>query len=115
MAENQIIIILAIASLVIIASLWFVRKFFFRLFKFFVAALLILLISAGLYVYRMTPQRDPAIGKHAYLKDNGTYLGVVEASAEDRSRGEVWLVRPPGGYPLMYRKTRVVLKDSMRE
>jgi hypothetical protein len=45
------------------------------------------------------------------MRQTGEYLGVVEGSGRDRQRGEVWIVRPPGGYQLMYGKSRVTLKD----
>jgi hypothetical protein len=111
MEEYPVKIVLGIAFLVVIVVLWLVWKFFSRLFKFFLAGLLIVLIGAGTYIYRMTPQRDPNIGKHAYLKRNGLYLGTVEGSGEDNQRGKVWFIRPPGGYPTRYLKSNVVLKD----
>ncbi len=104
---------LPLALLIIVVSLWLVWKFFFKLFKYFIVALVIVLIGAGMSVYRMQPQKNPAIGKHAYLTDSGHYLGVVEGSGEDNRRGEVWIIRPPGGYPVMYRKSRVTLKDRI--
>jgi hypothetical protein len=52
-----------------------------------------------------------SIGKHAYLKRNGLYLGTLEGSGEDNQGVAVWIVRPPGGYPMRYLKSNVILKD----
>jgi len=92
--------------------MWLASNFFFRFLRHILIIFLLGLVGAGVYVYRMIPRTNPAIGKHAFLKESGKYLGVVEASGEDNRRGEVWVVRPPGRYPVMYSKTRVVLKDK---
>jgi hypothetical protein len=113
MEEYPVKVVLGIAFLVVIVVLWLVRKFFSKLFKFFLAGLIIVLIGVGSYVYRMMPQRDANIGKHAYLKRNGLYLGTVEGSGEDNQRAKVWIIRPPGGYPMRYLKSNVILKDRL--
>ena len=53
------------------------------------------------------------VGKHAYMKENGEYIGVVEGQAQDSRRGAVWIVRPVGGHPQKYSKSRVTLKDKI--
>jgi hypothetical protein len=104
---------LVAGALVLLAILWAVWKFFATLFKYVLIGLVVAAIGVGLTLYRMkSPPRNPAIGKHAYLKENGKYLGVVETQGEDNQRGEVWGIRPPGGYPKMYGKSRVELKDK---
>ncbi|MBL8172353.1 MAG: hypothetical protein JNJ50_29610 [Acidobacteria bacterium] len=104
---------IAIGVLLILGLIWAVWKFAFRLVKHVIFALILGGVFAGTYWYRMrAPGPDPAIGKHAYLKENGRYLGVVEGQGEDSRRGEVWSIRLPGGYPKMYGKVRVVLKDQ---
>jgi hypothetical protein len=60
-----------------------------------------------------SPRPKPDIGKHAYMKESGEYIGVVEAEGEDSRRGKVWIIRPLGGYPQKYSKARVALKDKM--
>jgi hypothetical protein len=112
MITYTIAILLAIALLIVIGLLWFVWKFFFKFFVYFVIVLIAVIAWGGVYYFRMQPQRDPAIGKHAYLTENGKYLGIVEGAGEDNQRGKVWIVRPPGRYPLMYSKSRVTLKDK---
>ena len=47
------------------------------------------------------------------MKETGAYIGVVEAQGDDNRRGPVWIIRPAGGYPQKYAKTRVTLKDKM--
>jgi hypothetical protein len=111
--EYSVKIGLAIGLLVVLALLWAVWKFFTTVFKYVIIGLVVAAIGAGLTWYRMQPPpRNPNFGKHAYLKDNGAYLGVVESQGDDNQRGEVWIIRPPGGHTLMYRKSRVDLKDK---
>jgi hypothetical protein len=112
MIGKTLIIGLAILLLAIIVLLWIVWKFFFRFFKYFAIALIATVAGISMYYFRMPQQRNPAIGKHAYLTENGKYLGVVEGQGEDTRRGEIWIVRPPGRYPVMYSKSRVTLKDK---
>lgn len=105
-------IVLGVAIPVMLILAWLLWKFSLRLFKVFLVLIAIQLAIGG-YVYFRTyrPTKNPAIGRHAYLKENGKYLGIVEGAGEDNARGEVWIVRPPGRYPLMYSKSRVLLKD----
>lgn len=100
-------------GLLLLAFLWLVWKFFFKLLKHFIIILLLGGIFAGAYWYRsLPPPKNPAIGKHAYLTENGKYLGLVEGEGDDPRRGPVWVTRAPGGHPLMYGKARVTLKDK---
>lgn len=101
----------AVTLLLALGALWLIWKYFFRFLGIAILLLLLVIGGAGFYVYRMIPPKNPSIGKHAYLRDSGKYLGVVEGSGEDNTRGEVWIVRPPGRYPVMYTKSRVVLRD----
>lgn len=104
---------IAVGVVLLLGVLWILWKFAFRLLKFALLALVIVGIGVAAYWYRMQPPPKPAgIGKHAYLSATGKYLGVVEGQGDDRSRGEVWIVRLPGGYPVMYSKARVALKDK---
>jgi hypothetical protein len=104
---------IAVGAVLLLFVLWILWKFSIRLLKFAVLALLIVGIGVGAYWYRMRPPPKPAgIGKHAYLSATGKYLGVVEGQGDDRSRGEVWIVRLPGSHPAMYSKSRVALKDK---
>lgn len=91
-----------------------VWKLFFSFLK---HALIILILGSAFvafYWYRThsAPEKNPAIGKHAYLTETGKYLGVIEGEGEDSRRGAVWNIRFPGGHPRMYGKSRVTLKDK---
>ncbi len=113
MDEYTIKTAIAVGVVVLIGGLWLVWKFFYKFFKHVVIALLIGAAGATIYYLRSLPPPPPShIGKHAYLVASGKYLGVVEGQGKDRERGEVWIVRPPGGYTRMYSKSRVTLKDK---
>jgi hypothetical protein len=105
---------LVIGALLLIGLLLVVWKFFAKVFKHVVIMLLIGAAGSAFYYYRSLPPPKPLyVGKHAYMKENGEYIGVVEGQAEDSRRGPVWIVRPVGGHPQKYSKKRVTLKDKM--
>jgi hypothetical protein len=107
---------LTIGALLLIGLLLLVWKFFAKVFKHVVIMLVIGVALMTFFIYRYRSLPPPVSlykGKHAYMKANGEYIGVVEAEAEDSRRGPVWIVRPVGGYPLRYSKSRVTLKDKM--
>jgi hypothetical protein len=107
---------LAIGVLLLIGFLWLIWKFFAKLFKHVIIVLLLSVAGSAFYYYRsLPPERAPTpyIGKHAYMKENGEYIGVVEAEGNDNRRGPVWIIRPVGGYPQKYAKARVTLKDKI--
>jgi hypothetical protein len=105
---------LAIGAVLLIGLLLVVWKFFAKVFKHVVIMLLIGAAGSAFYYYRSLPPPPPFyVGKHAYMKDNGEYIGVVEGQAQDSRRGAVWIVRPVGGHLQKYSKSRVTLKDKM--
>jgi hypothetical protein len=115
MDKFTLTLLMTAGLVVILLVLWFTWKFHFRLFKYFLISFIFAAIVIAGFIYRMRlaePKPNPAIGKHAYLSQTGEYLGVVEGSSRDRQRGEVWVVRPPDGYRLMYSKSRVTLRDE---
>jgi hypothetical protein len=115
MDKFTLTLVLTAGLVVVLGVLWFTWKYHFELFKYFLVAFIFFGVVVAAFIYRMRPvepRRDPAIGKHAYMRQTGEYLGVVEGSGRDRQRGEVWFVRPPGGYLLMYGKSRVTLRDG---
>ena len=104
---------LVAGALVVLGIVWAIWKFFTSLFKYALIGLVVVAIGVGLTYYRMMPPpKNPAYGKHAYLKENGKYLGVVETQGEDNRRGEVWGVRLPGDHLKMYGKSRIELKEK---
>src|SRR5215475_7021089 len=113
-------IALTVVALLLIGFLFVVWKFFSKVFKHVVIMLLIGVAGAAFFIYvvyirygSVSPRPRPDIGKHAYMKGSGEYIGVVEAEGEDSRRGKVWIIRPVGGYPQKYSKSRVELKDKM--
>jgi hypothetical protein len=108
---------LAIGVLLLIGFLWLVWKFFAKVFKHVVIILVISVLGGILFAYlrygSSSPRPNPSIGKHAYMKETGSYLGMVEAEGQDNQRGQVWIIRPPGGFPQKYSKRRIMLKDKM--
>jgi membrane protein implicated in regulation of membrane protease activity len=115
MDKFALTLILTAGLVVILVVLWVTWKYHFEFFKYFLVAFIFFAVVVAAFIYRMRPvepKRDPAIGKHAYMRQTGEYLGVVEGSGRDRQRGEVWFVRPPGGYLLMYGKSRVTLREG---
>jgi hypothetical protein len=114
MDEYPIKAAIVIGALLALGLLWLVWKFFFKLFKHVIIALLIGAAGAAFYYYRsLPPPRDPNIGKHAYGNVSGRYLGVVEGQGEDAQRGPIWGVRSPDGHLTKYPKSRVTLKDKL--
>ncbi|MCI0666096.1 MAG: hypothetical protein L0220_34010 [Acidobacteria bacterium] len=71
---------------------------------------MIVIFGTGIYLYRMIPPGDPAIGKQVYLKKSGEYLGTVVASGRDSQLGEIWEVRTQRGEVTRHRKVNVILK-----
>jgi len=111
---------LTIGALLLIGFLLVVWKVFGKVFKHVVIMLLIGVAGAAFFIYivyirygSFSQPVSPYKGKHAYMKANGEYIGVVEAEAEDSRRGKVWIIRPAGGYPQKYSKSRVELKDKL--
>jgi len=118
MSKFTLTLLMAASVVVMLGILWVIWKYHFGLFKYFLLAFVFSGVVIAAISYRLRPvepKRNPAIGRHAYLKRTGEYLGVVEGAGRDRQRGEVWFVRPPGGYPLMYGKSRVILKEVEEE
>src|SRR5215510_1752066 len=111
---------LTIGALLLIGFLLVVWKVFGKVFKHVVIMLLIGVVGVAFFFYmvffRYGSSSQPAStykGKHAYMKANGEYIGVVEAEGDDSRRGKVWIIRPAGGYPQKYSKSRVELKDKL--
>jgi|SRR5215475_1594481 len=108
---------LVIGVLLTLGFLWLVWKFFAKLFKHVVIMLVLTVLGVGFFYFRyrsFSTLPKPDIGKHAYMKNSGLYLGEVVAEGEDSIRGKVWIIRPLGSnYPVKYAKSRVMLKDKM--
>ena len=103
-----------VAGVVLLAAGWLLWRSFRLQFRILVGLFILLAAIAGYLYYRSagSSYRNPAVGSHAYLIENGKYLGVVEGEGDDRTRGRVWVIRPPGRYPLIYSKSRVRLAET---
>jgi len=105
---------LAVGVLLLIGFLWVIWKFFAKLFKHVIILLILSVAGSAFYCYRSLPPPPPSYkGKYAYIKDNGDYIGVVEAEGNDNRRGPVWIIRSVGGFSQKYAKSRVTLKDKL--
>ncbi|HZF37239.1 MAG TPA: hypothetical protein VE715_00315 [Blastocatellia bacterium] len=109
---------LVIGALLLIGLLWLVWKFFAKVFKHVVIMLVLTVAGVTFFYFRYRsfspPPPPPYIGKHAYMKESGEYIGVVENQAEDSRRGKVWIIRPLGSsHSMRYAQSRVTLKDKM--
>lgn len=111
--EPVTLLILIAIALVLVALGWVVVRFFFRLIKHILLALILgaVLAFGWYYMFLYTP-RDPNIGKRAYVTATDQYLGEVMGSSNDDQLGPVWIIKSPSGYPTKYRKSRLTLKDK---
>jgi hypothetical protein len=112
MEPVTLLIIIAIA-LVLIALGWVMARFFFRLLKHFIIAVVLgAILMCGWYYLFIRVPRDPHIGKRAYVVGTDQYVGEVVGSSQDEKLGDIWIVKSPSGYPMKYRKSRLTLKDK---
>ncbi|MCW5967054.1 MAG: hypothetical protein KIT57_00945 [Blastocatellales bacterium] len=104
-------VIAAIAVAVVLLGI--LARFFFRLLKHLLFALIIGVIAAFIWV-QMQPSApvNPSIGKRAYSSVNGEFVGTVVASGEDPKLGAVWIIQQPGGYKVKYPKSFLQLRDQ---
>lgn len=103
-------IIVAIA--VLIGLLALVARFFFRLLKHIIVAVVVGVVIAFIWV-QMQPgvPVNPLIGKRAYSSANGQFVGTVVASGTDSKLGDILIIEQPGGYRVKYPKNFLRLRD----
>lgn len=104
-------IYLVIAGIVAIGALVVVAKFFFRLLKHIIIALVLGFALMFFWYFSSRPAANPNIGKRAYHTRTGDYLGEVTGEKTDPERGPVWIIKPPNQPPTSFSKSRVTLKD----
>jgi uncharacterized membrane protein YraQ (UPF0718 family) len=104
-------VIAAVAVAVVLLGA--LARFFFRLLKHLLIAVIIGVLAAFIWV-QMQPSApvNPSIGKRAYSSANGEFVGTVVASGEDPKMGAVWIIRQPGGYEVKYPKHFLHLRDK---
>ncbi len=111
--EPVTLLIIIAGALVIVGLGWVVVRFFFRLIKhILIAVILGAVLAFGWYYLFLYAPRDPNIGKRAYVTTTDQYVGEVIASGNDDQLGPIWIVKSPSGYPTKYRKSRLTLKDK---
>lgn len=106
-------LIIIVAVLILAALVWVAARFFFRLLKHIIIAVVLgAVLTLGWYYFFLYVPRDPNIGRHAYITGTEQYVGDVIGSANDEALGAVWVVKRPNGYATKYPKSRVTLKDK---
>lgn len=99
---------LALAGVVLLIIGWVLFKFFARLLKHFILAV-ILAVTVALFWYQPTTTRpDPNLGKFAYGVNSNSFLGVIVANDKDDGS---WIVEK-SGMKMKYPKSKVIIKDK---
>ncbi len=99
---------LVVGAVVLLIVGWVIFKFFTRLLKHFIFAI-VLGVTVALLWYRPDSTRpDPNIGKFAYGVNSGNFLGVIVANDKDDGS---WIVEK-SGMKMKYPKSKVVIKDK---
>jgi uncharacterized membrane-anchored protein YitT (DUF2179 family) len=101
-------LLLAGIALVLLFIGWVLFKFFFRLLKHFILAVVLAVIVALFWYQPNATRPDPNIGKFAYGTVSNSFLGVVVAN--DKEDGS-WIVEK-SGMRMKYPKSKVILKDK---
>ena len=99
---------LAGAVLVLLMIGWVIFKFFFRLLKHFILAIILAVTVALLWYQPSSSRPDPNLGKFAYGTNSNSFLGVVVANDKDDGN---WIVEK-SGMRMKYPKSKVILKDK---
>jgi 4-amino-4-deoxy-L-arabinose transferase-like glycosyltransferase len=101
-------LLLAGIVLVLLFIGWVLFKFFFRLLKHFILAVVLAVIVALFWYQPFSARPDPNIGKFAYGTVSNSFLGVVVA--DDKENGS-WIIER-SGMRTKYPKNKVILKDK---
>ncbi len=104
--DSPVYIAVGIVVLLIIGLVLF--KFFTRLLKHFILAIVLAVTVALLWYQPSTSRPDPNVGKLAYGANSSNFLGVVVANDKDDGS---WIVEK-SGMRMKYAKSKVILKDK---
>lgn len=96
------------AAIVLLVVGWVIFKFFFKLLKHFILAIILAAVVAFFWYQPFSPTKDPNIGKFAYGTGSNSFLGVVVANDKE---GGSWIVEK-SGMRMKYSKSKVLLKDK---
>lgn len=95
------------AAVLLIAG-WAIFKFFTRLLKHFIFAVIFSVVVAMFWYPPTSTRPDPEIGKMAYGVNSGNFLGVIVANDKD---GGSWIIEK-SGMKMKYPKSKVLIKDK---
>lgn len=103
---------IVVAIAVLIGFIALVARFFLRLLKHIIIAVVFGVVVAFVWV-QMQPDApvNPLIGKRAYSSANGQFVGIVVASGADSKLGDVLIIEQPGGNRVKYPKNFLRLRD----
>ncbi|MFN7926687.1 MAG: hypothetical protein U0Y68_01885 [Blastocatellia bacterium] len=104
--ESPLLLAGAAVAVLVVGGLLF--KFFFKLLKHFILAVILAVIVAALWYQPFSTPKDPNLGKFAYGTVSNSFLGVVVA--DDKANGS-WVVEK-SGMRMKYPKSKVLLKDK---
>ena len=104
--ESSLFLAGAVVVLLIVG--WVLFKFFFKLLKHFLFAVILAVVVAMFWYQPFSLSKDPNLGKFAYGTVSHSFLGVVVA--DDKESGS-WVVEK-SGMRVKYPKSKVLLKDK---
>lgn len=87
---------------------WMIFKFFARLLKHFILAVVLGVIVAVFWYQPQPAPSDPNVGKFAYGVNSNNFLGVIVANDKE---GGSWIVEK-SGMKTKYPKSKVIIKDK---
>lgn len=96
------------AAIVLLVVGGVIFKFFFKLLKHFLLAIILAIVVAVFWYQPFSLSKDPNLGKFAYGTISNSFLGVVVA--DDKENGS-WIVEK-SGMRMKYPKSKVLLKDK---
>lgn len=59
-------------------------------------------------------EKSPHLGKFAYVKGTGDYVGVIRGEGTSPRRGAVYFIEQPGGQMMEVSKERIEVSDKVR-
>ena len=99
---------LILAAVVLLGIGWVLFKFFTRLLKHFILAIILGVLVAMFWYRPSSLPPDPNIGKFAYGVNSGNFLGVIVANDKDDGS---WIIEK-SGMKMKYPKSKVIIKDK---
>ncbi len=60
-------------------------------------------------------KQSPVVGKFAYAKGTGDYIGIIKGEGNSPRRGQVYYVEQPGGQMMEASKDKVEVREPAKE